>query len=240
MLDAILEDARSLRGQISTADGRRLDDYLTAVRDVEQRLEAAGKQGRSGGWRPTIQEPDMPRPAEGYPDAVPEHMALMGDMLVLALRTDSTRVATLKLNNDHSGTRFGFLGKECGADGHSISHNDNDALLTVNRFFLEQTASIAAKHDAVKEGGRTLLDNTMLLHCSSMINGHHVTDKLPAVMPGGAGAGVQGGRVLDSMPKEKGAAAKNRQLCRLYLSIMHKIRVEADTFGDATEPLTEI
>lgn len=239
VLDAILEDARSLRGRISTSDGRRLDEYLTAVRDVEQRLETAGKRGRSGGWRPTSQAPDTPRPAEGYPDAVPEHMALMCDMLVLALRTDSTRVATLKLNNDHSGTRFGFLGKECSSDGHSISHDDNEATLKVNRFFLEQTASIAAKLDAVEEGDRTLLDNTMLIHCSSMITGDHTITKLPVVMVGGAGGGVQGGRVLDYMPKDW-VEPKNRQLCRLYLSIMHKMGVEADTFGDATEPLNEI
>ncbi len=239
VLDAVREDATSLRGRISRSDGQRLDEYLTSVREIEQQIEAAGKQGRMEGWRPTLEKPDVPRPQDGIPTDLPEYMRLMCDILVLGFRTDTTRVATLKLTNDHSATRFNFLGEKLNQEGHSISHADNEMRLQMDTFLLQQTASIAAKLDAVQEGERTLLDNTMLLHCSSMINGHHDIKKLPAVMLGGVAAGIPGGRVLDYNPKDW-VQPKQRQLCRLYLSILHKMGVEADTFGDATEPLAEI
>src|SRR5678815_5780538 len=82
------------------------DRYLNSVREVEQRIEQAGKNGRLQGWRPTLDKPDMPRPADGIPQDIDQHMRLMCDILVLAFRTDTTRVATLKLNNDHSSLRF--------------------------------------------------------------------------------------------------------------------------------------
>ncbi len=102
VLDAVLADARDLRGQISTTDQRKLDEYLDSVREVEQRIEQSGKAGQLQGWRPTLDKPNIPRPADGVPQDIAEHMRLMCDILVLAFQTDTTRVCTLKLNNDHS------------------------------------------------------------------------------------------------------------------------------------------
>src|SRR5688572_6518342 len=109
VLDAIQEDATTFRKQISSSDQRKLDEYLTSVREVEQRIEAAGKRGETQGWRPTLDKPNIPRPPEGIPENVAEHMRLMCDLLVLGFQTDTTRVATLKLNNDHSAMRFPHL-----------------------------------------------------------------------------------------------------------------------------------
>src|SRR5215831_1306438 len=106
VLDAVLEDTRGLRNTVSKADQRRLDEYLASVREVEQRIDQAGKANRLQGWRPTLAKPDMPRPADGIPQDIDQHMRLMCDILVLAFRTDTTRVCTLKLNNDHSSLRF--------------------------------------------------------------------------------------------------------------------------------------
>lgn len=233
VLDAVLDDARSYRLRISKADQHRLDEYLSSVRDVEQRIEQAGKARRLQGWRPTLDRPDMPRPPEGIPQDIDEHMRLMCDILVLGFRTDTTRVATLKLNNDHSSLRFPHL-KIDYMIHHLLSHTDNDDWLRVNQFFTEQVAYIAAKLDAVKEGERTLLDNTMLLYLSSMMTGHHNNDQLPVVLLGRGGGRIQTGRILDYLGKP------NRKMCSLYLSLLEKAGVRLKEFGDSNEPLAEI
>jgi hypothetical protein len=104
----------------------------------------------------------------------------------------------------------------------------------VNQFFLEQLAYIARKLDGIREGERTLLDNTMLMYCSSMMNGNHDANQLPVVLLGGAGGRLQSGRVLDYKEKSE------RQMCRLYLSMMDKMNVRLPKFGDATKALEEV
>ena len=91
VLDAVLADASDFRRQISTTDQRKLDEYLDSVRDVEQRIEQAGKQGELQGWRPTLDKPNIPRPADGIPQNIADHMRLMCDILVLGFQTDTTR-----------------------------------------------------------------------------------------------------------------------------------------------------
>ena len=233
VLDAVLGDARTFRRKISRLDQRKLDEYLNSVREVEERVDRAGKRGELQGWRPTLSGPNIPRPKDGFPQDVVEHMRLMCDILVLAFQTDTTRVCTLKLNNDHGTLRFPHLGVNYMIH-HLLSHNDTDDWLKVNQFFLEQVAYIARKLDAIQEGERTALDNSMLMLCSSMLNGHHDATKLPVVILGQAGGRLQGGRNLDYLGKPK------RQMCRLYLSMMDKMGVRLDAFGDATEPLAEV
>jgi hypothetical protein len=233
VLDAVLEDASDIRRQISTADQRKLDEYLDSVRDVEQRIERAGKQGELQGWRPTLDKPNIPRPPEGLPQNIADHMRLMCDILVLGFQTDTTRITTLKLNNDHSSLRFPHLGVDYMIH-HLLSHSDTADWLKVNQFFVEQVAYIARKLNAIQEGERTALDNSMLLFCSSMLTGGHDATQLPVVMLGRGGGKIQTGRVLDYTGKP------DRQMCRLYLSIMDKMAVEMDGFGDATEKLAEV
>jgi Protein of unknown function (DUF1552) len=233
VLDAVLADANDLRRHISSSDQRKLDEYLDSVRDVEQRIENAGKKGELQGWRPTLTQPNIPRPADGIPQDIAEHMRLMCDILVLAFQTDTTRICTLKLNNDHSSLRFPNLGVDYMIH-HLLSHSDTADWLKVNQFFLEQVAYIARKLEAIQEGPRTALDNTMLLYLSSMLTGGHDATQLPVVMLGGAGGRIQGGRVLDYKDKP------NRQMCRLYLSMLDKMDLRPGKFGDATEPLAEV
>ena len=233
VLDAVLTDAKDLRRNISANDQRKLDEYLDSVRDVEQRIENAGKQGELQGWRPTLAKPNIPRPSDGIPQNIADHMRLMCDILVLGFQTDTTRICTLKLNNDHSSLRFPNLGVDYMIH-HLLSHSDTADWLKVNQFFYEQVAYIARKLDAIQEGERTALDNTMLMFCSSMMTGNHNADQLPVVMLGGGGGRIKGGRILDY--KEK----PNRQMCRLYLSMMDKMNVRPGKFGDANEPLAEV
>ena len=232
VLDAVREEATSLRGKISTSDRRRLNEYLSSVREVEQRIDRAGKERRLQGWRPTIDKPNMPRPADGLPQDIDEHMRLMCDMLTLAFQTDTTRICTLKLNNDWSQLRFPHL--SVNGIHHLVSHSDSADWLKVNQFFVQQVAYIAKRLDAIQEGERTLLDNTMLLYLSSMLNGHHHVRDLPVVLVGRGGGSVEGGRVLNYKNQT------NRQMCRLYLSLMDRMGVRLDRFGDADERLQEI
>ena len=241
VLDAVIEEAGDLRREISVADRRKLDEYLDSVRDVEQRIATAGQRGELQGWKPTLAKPDMPRPADGIPQDIAEHMRLMCDILVLAFQTDTTRIVTLKLNNDHSALRFPNLPRaDNPAQGidymihHLLSHSNNADWLKVNQFFLEQMAHVARRLDAIQEGERTALDNSMLMICSSMMTGNHENDRLPVAVLGRAGGKMETGRVLDY------SKAENKQLCRLYLSMMEKMGRREKTFGDATEPLAEV
>lgn len=233
VLDAVLADASDLRQKISTTDQRKLDEYLDSVRDVEQRIENAGKKGELQGWRPTLDKPNMDRPADGIPQNIADHMRLMCDILVLGFQTDTTRITTLKLNNDHSSLRFPHLGVDYMIH-HLLSHSDTADWLKVNQFFIEQLAYIAKKLDEIQEGERTLLDNSMIMYCSSMMTGSHDATQLPIVMLGRGGGRIATGKSLNYRDKP------NRQACRLYLSMMDKMQLRPSKFGDANEPLDQV
>lgn len=240
VLDSVLEDARGLRGSVSRSDQRRLDEYLSSVREVESQIHRAGQARRLQGWRPTLDRPNMPRPADGMPQDIDQHMRLMCDILVLAFQTDTTRVCTLKLNNDHSSLRFPNLTSERPGQHidymihHLLSHTDNADWLKVNQFFTEQLAYIADRLNRIQEGERTLLDNSMILYCSSMMTGSHDNNQLPVLLLGQGGGQIRTGRVLDYLGRA------NRKMCSLYLSLMDKVGIRLDRFGDSNQRLEEI
>ena len=232
VLDAVLAEARRFRKGISNSDQRKFDEYLNSIREVERQIDRAGKKGELEGWRPTLEKPNIPRPPDGIPQDLPEHMKLMCDIVVLAFLTDSTRVCTLKLNNDHSYLRFPHLNIEVGH--HELSHRNNANYLKVNQFMFDQMAYIAKKLDAVKEGERTALDNTIMMYCSSMMSGGHNASQLPVVLLGGGGGKLAGGRVRDYQGKS------HRQMCSLFLSLMDKFDIRLDRFGDSATRLAEV
>ena len=242
VLDAVYEDAKNLRLKVSATDRQKLDEYLNSVREVETRIQNARARGELQGWRPTIEKVNIQRPADGVPQDIAEHMKLMCDIMVLGFQTDTTRVTTLKLNNDHSALRFPNLPSvQQPGNGidymihHLLSHSDGEDWLKVNQFFMEQIAYIAKRLDSIQEGSRTLLDNTMLLSCSSMMAGaRHDNDQLPILLLGRAGNQIQGGNVLDYR------TGSDRQLCRLFMSMMEKMELKLDRFGDANHKLEEV
>ncbi|MFN9824531.1 MAG: DUF1552 domain-containing protein [Planctomyces sp.] len=233
VLDAVLEDAGDLRRSISRSDQQKLDEYLNSVREVEQRIARAGSRGELQGWKPALEKPDKARPADGIPQDIAEHMRLMCEILVLAFQSDTTRICTLKLNNDHSSLRFPNLGVDYMIH-HLLSHQESDDWLKVNRFFMEQLAWIADKLDAVQEGERTALDNSVIMYCSSMLTGSHDATKLPVILLGRGGGKLETGRTLDYLDKP------NRKMCSLYLSLLDKFGLQQTSFGDSTERLSEV
>ena len=233
VLDIVLARAKSVRNKIGYSDRAKLDEYLNSVREVELRIERAGKEQRLQGWRPTLTEPNMPRPVDGIPQDIDEHMRLMCDLLVLAFQTDTTRVCTLKLNNDHSSLRFPHLGIDYMIH-HLLSHTDSDDWLEVNRFFIQQMAYLAEKLDAIQEGERTALDNSMIMMCSSMVHGNHDNSQLPVAIVGRGAGQLKTGRSLDYLEQP------NRKMCSLFLSMMDKMGVNRAEFGDSNQRLADV
>jgi len=239
ILDAVLAEANSLQPKVSTSDRKKLDEYLESIRDIEKRLDHAAKEERLEGWKPTLKQPNLPRPADQIPQNVPEHMKLMLDLIVLAFQMDKTRVVTLMLNNDLSQMNFKFIEGVRGALHLDLTHNGKapelEAMyLKTNQFHVQQFTYLVQRMKAIDEGGSSLLDNSMLMFASSLFDGNaHGADQLPIVLAGKAGGTLQTGRILDYLDKGN----DNRRACSLYLSLMDRMGVQLDRFGDADKRL---
>ena len=239
ILDRVREHAASLTGHLSRADQAKLDEYLTSVRDVEKQIArtrahkdradaSAADRGRPAAT--------MPRPDNGLPEDVREHMRLMCDIIALAFQTDKTRVATLLLCRDLSGLFYPFL--DVRTAHHPTSHSDeSEEYERVTRYYVSQLAYLAGRLAAMPEGDSTVLDNSCLLFLSNMWSGsHHDSSKLPVVLAGGLGGTIATGRVLSYQDR----GDDNRRMCSLYLSLLQRMGVPLDRFGDATAPLADL
>jgi hypothetical protein len=242
ILDEIRRDSQSLRPKISRGDNEKLSEYLESIRDIEKRIERASKEERIEGWRPTLAQPDMPRPKNELPQNVPDHMKLMLDLIVLAFQMDKTRVATLMLNNDLSQMNFKFLEGVQGALHLDLTHNgraaDKEAMyLKTNQYHIAQFAYLTQRMKEIKEGETTLLDNSILVATSSLFDGDlHGANQLPFLITGKGGGTIKPGRILDYL----GKGDEGRKACSLHLSIMDRMGVTLDHFGDATTRLAEL
>jgi len=242
ILDQLTDDARSLKGQISSSDRAKLDEYLESIRSIEKRIDAATKDQRLEGWRPTLAQPNIPRPQDDLPQNVPEHMRLMMDLIVLAFQMDKTRIATCMLNNDLSQMNFGFLDGVQGALHLDLTHNGRDPereamYLKTNQFHVEQFAYLIGRLKAIDEGGRSLLDNSLLMLCSNLFDGdRHQADEMPILLAGRGGGSLQTGRILDY--RDRGD--DNRRACSLYLSLMDRMGLPLKQFGDSDRRLADL
>ena len=232
ILDRVQEHAAHLSRQVSHADRAKLDEYLNSVREVEKQVERtraqkdrADDRARDRG-RPALA---MKRPDNGLPEDIREHMRLMCDIIALAFQTDKTRVATLLLCRDLSGLFYPFL--DVRSAHHPASHDDqSDAYERVAHYYVSQLAYLATRLDAMPEGDGTVLDNSCLLFISNMWSGsRHDSTKLPVLLAGGLGGALETGRVLDFTGRDN----DDRKLCSLYLSLMDRMDVKLDHFGDA-------
>jgi hypothetical protein len=236
ILDRVQDQAAALQREVGATDKAKLDEYLTSVREVEKRVERtrAEKDKADGRARDRgVPAMAMKRPDNGLPEDIREHMRLMCDIIALAFQTDKTRVATLLLCRDLSGLFYPFL--DVRTAHHPTSHEDEgDAYERVTRFYVGQLAYLAGRLAAMPEGESTVLDNSCLMFISNMWSGsRHDSGKLPIVTVGGLGGKLETGRVLSYL----GRPDEERKLCSLYLSLMERMGVKADRFGDASGPL---
>ena len=242
VLDSVLAETHELQPRISRGDRHKLDEYLESIRDIEKRIEHSAKQGLLEGWRPTIDKPNMPRPSDGIPQDVPQHMKLMLDLIVLAFQMDKTRIVTCMLNNDLSQMNFKFVEGVKGALHLDLTHNGKapaaEAMyLKTNQFHIAQFAYLVDRMKKIDEGGQSLLDNSMMLGGSNLFDGDtHGADQMPLLLAGKGGGTLQPGRVLDYL--EQGN--DKRRACSLYLSLMDRMGVKLERFGDTDQRLTNL
>jgi Protein of unknown function (DUF1552) len=240
ILDLVRGEAGTLKTKLSRRDNQKLDEYLTAVRELEQKVERAEKFSQSEtkgqGWQPSVKASTMERPGPGIPAEPEQHLRLMLDIMVLAFQMDRTRVATFMLNNDLSNMRFAHLdGVRSGI--HELSHHAGDEhrlelYQKVNEYQVKLWAEALAKMAATNEGERSLLDNSMIMLTSSLFDGNaHDSTQLPVVLAGLGGGTIKGGQYHDY------SKDPNRKLCRLHLAMMDRMGVHVGHFGDAENAL---
>ena len=239
VLDRVKDRAQTLTTKISAVDRAKLDEYLTSVREVETRVEKMRQsKGAADDRAKQTNTPvfAMERPANGLPEDLRDHARLMCDIIALAFQTDRTRVASLLLARDLSAMYYPFLDV---TDGHHAASHDNlsEGYERVSRFHLSQFAYLAQKLDSMPEGDGTVLDNSCLMFLSSLwIGRSHDNSRLPLVLAGGLGGTLETGRTLNYL----NAGDDNRKMCSLYLSLLDRIGIEADRFGDAEAVLARL
>jgi hypothetical protein len=232
LLDRVLEDARQLRKRLGTADRQRVDEYLSVVRSLEDRLERASRPEQTS-WRPRAEIDPEAKPA-GIPKEHQEHVRLMFDMIALAFQTDSTRLATFMFGNEVSNQNFSFLEGVKGSH-HNISHHQrkDDALRQyqlINKWHIEQYAYLLRKLRDMKEGEKSVLDSSMILFGAGIRDGdRHDPHNLPVVVAGRAGGRLASGQHLVYAP--------DTPLANLYMSMLDAFGTPVDRFADSSGPL---
>jgi hypothetical protein len=228
LLDFVAEDARRLGEKLGAADRRKLDEYLTGVREIERRIVAARPAVEIG--RSSLKEP------AGIPGDYREHLRLMSDLLVLAFWADLTRVATFVFANDGSNRSYGAIGVPEGH--HDLSHHGRDArkyekIRAINRFHVEQYAYLIGRLKEVREGETTLLDQCMIAYGSGISDGNsHTHDDLPILLAGAGNGTLRPGRHV--------AMREGTPLANLHLSLLDRMGVAAESFGDSTGKLAAL
>jgi Protein of unknown function (DUF1552) len=227
ILDFALEDAQQLRGRVGLSDRRKLDEYLTSLREIEQRISRAE---RSTGALPG----GATRPA-GIPKDFAEHAHLMFDLIALAFQTDTTRICTFMFANEGSSRPYPMIGVPEGH--HDLSHHGNDPkkqakLAKINRFHIELFAYLLGKLRGIREGDQSLLDASLIVYGSGISDGNaHNHDDLPVLLAGKGGGTIKPGRHVKYSPQP---------LNNLYLSLLDRMDAPTDRLGDSTGRLAKL
>jgi hypothetical protein len=225
ILDSITEQVQSVRSNLPVTDRARLEGYLDDIREIERRIRLSEAQASSD-----LQVPDAP---VGTPEDFEEHLKLMFDLLTLAYKSEITRVGTLMFAKDvspasypASGNRGGFHG----ASHHANNKANMDNFALINKYHVQMLTYFIEKLAAAPDGDGTLLDHSMILYGSAMSNGNqHDHDPLPIVLVGGASGKLQGNRHV--------VAAPHTPMSNLLLSMLDKVGVQRESFGDSTGKL---
>jgi hypothetical protein len=228
ILDFVTEDARRLTQDLPASDRRKLDEYLSSIREVERRINGAGATMDISGS-------GLKRPL-GIPADIAEHLRVMSDLLVLAFQTDLTRIATFVFANDGSNRSYPAIGV---ADGHhDLSHHGGDSaketkIRAINHFHVAQLAYLLGKLKSIPEGDGSLLDHSMILYGSGISDGNsHRHDDLPILLAGKGAGTIKTGRHI--------RCAAETPLSNLYVAMLNRIGVDATAFGDSTRAFGDL
>ncbi|XZE43115.1 DUF1552 domain-containing protein [Pirellulaceae bacterium SH467] len=221
VLDFVLEEAKSLERDLGINDRRKFDEYLSVVREMEKRIEAAEKFEEA----PSTTEPQP----VGIPQDFASYMEIMYDMLALAFQTDSTRIATLLLAYDGSNKIFPQIGIPEGH--HYLTHNQRVPELAkkvarIDQFYLESFAKFLDRLSRMEDiDGQSILHNSMIVYGGAIADGNrHTHENLPVILAGHAGGRFHPGqyRALDKQP-----------MSNLFVSMLNEFGVDIDAFGDS-------
>lgn len=221
ILDFVSDDAKGLHKQLGLSDQRKLDEYLSAIRDIEQRI-ARADQG------PTVSEDQIKLP-DGVPGEYSEHLKIMGDLMVLAFQTDTTRICTYIFADEGSNRSYKNLG--IGEGHHELSHHGRnkdklESLRKINHFHMQHFAYILDKMRNTKEGDGTLLDHSMVVYGSGISDGdRHNHNDLPVILAGRGNGTLTPGRHMiykDGTP-----------MANLHLSLLDRLGCKVEKLGDS-------
>ncbi|MBM3756115.1 MAG: DUF1552 domain-containing protein [Acidobacteria bacterium] len=235
LLDRVLEDARDLRGKLGAADKQRLDEYLSVIRSLEDRIARASSPERSK-WK-ALGAIDPAAKPEEEPKTFADHVRMMFDMIALAFQTDTTRVATFLFGNEVTNQNFAFLDGVKGAH-HNISHHENkeDNLrqyALINKWQIEQYGYLLRKLRGMQEGDSNVLANSMILFGGGIRDGNkHDPHNLPLVLAGRAGGRLATGQHL--------VYEKDSALSNLYVAMLKAFGIPVEKFADSTGPLAGV
>ncbi|TDI26894.1 MAG: DUF1552 domain-containing protein [Acidobacteria bacterium] len=228
ILDSVGDALKGLGQVIGSSDRAKLDEYLEAVRDIERRIQMAERQNSQE--LPVVNQP------VGVPSDYGEHAKLMMDLLALAYQTDLTRISTFMLAREISGRAYPEVGVS--DSHHPLSHHQDEPaklerLHKINEYHCQQFAYLVEKLAALPEGDGTMLDHTLLLYGTGISDSNtHFYDDLPIALVGGTKAGITGGRYV--------RYPKGTPLANLWVTILEKLGVPVETFGDSTGPLDRL
>jgi hypothetical protein len=223
VLDAVREDSKDLNGKLGKQDQQKMDEYLTSIREIEERMDRAAKL-------PPVHAPDGVSRPSGVPASMQDHIRLMGDLMTLAFQADVTRVCTFVVLNEGSNKPYPFIGVPEGH--HDLSHHGGDKakmakIAKINTFHIEQLAYILGRMKDVKEGDGTLLDRVMLAYGSGNSDGNaHNHDNLPILVAGKGGGSIKTGRHI--------RVSKETPLNNLWLALLARMDVKLSSLGDST------
>jgi hypothetical protein len=231
LLDLVLDDAKQLRTQLGRADQVRMDEYLSVVRSLEERLERSTSPAQRA-WKPRVAIDPAAKP-EAQPKDYADHVRLMLDMIALAFQTDSTRIATFMFSNAVSNQNFSFVDGVKGGH-HSISHHMDDPeqmrqYQLIGQWHVAQYAYLLQKLAAIPEGESNVLHNSMILFGAGFRDGNkHDPHNLPLVLAGRAGGRLNTGQHLIYSP--------DSPLSNLYVSMLDAFGTPVERFADSTGP----
>ena len=222
LLDFVNDDLQSLKRELGPADRSKIDDYLTSVREIEQRIQKAEAATHDEAL------PDLDRP-DGVPVSYRDHARLMFELQMLAFQGDITRITTFQLARETSNRVYPETGVT--DPHHPLSHHGNDPrkierMSKINAFHVSLFAEFLEKMRATPDGNGSLLDHSLFLYGSGMGNPNvHDHQNLPVIVAGGAAGGVKGGRHLHF--------DEPTALANLHLTLLDRAGVKVEKFGDS-------
>jgi hypothetical protein len=225
ILDYVNADLKKLKGSVGPTDKRKLDEYSSAVREIELQIGRAERDSAEI-------NPGMAKPY-GTPANFAEHFKLASDMVTVAFQADLTRVVTFLVTREGTPRAYPEIGVPEGH--HQVSHHRNetplmDKVAKINAYHTEQFANWIMHLKRIKDGESTLLDNSIILYGAGMADGNgHVHDDLPTLLAGRGGGSFKPGRRI--------VFQKETPMTNLFLTILDRMGLPAEQFGDSTGPL---